>query len=91
MFKDDNLVGTPGEKFSYTTHGFTLLSAVLEKASEKKFKELLTDFFQRLGMRHTYTDDQNHRIIVNRTKCFACNLVYTTSCLDTIGEVKLGN
>ena len=42
LFKDDPLVGEPGKSFSYTTHGWTLVSAVIEaavlKAEERKEK-----------------------------------------------------
>ncbi|EYB94934.1 hypothetical protein Y032_0165g17 [Ancylostoma ceylanicum] len=67
MFKDDDLIAEPGKKFSYTTHGFTLASAVLEKASGKEFKKLVEDLTFQLGMRHT-TLDVNKRVIPNRTK-----------------------
>ena len=33
LFKDDPLIAEPGETFLYTTHGFTLLSAVMEGAA----------------------------------------------------------
>ncbi|KAL6738433.1 hypothetical protein Aduo_011980 [Ancylostoma duodenale] len=67
MFKDDDLIAKPGTKFSYTTHGFTLVSAVLEKASGKEFKKHVEDLTFQLGMRHT-TLDVNKRVIPNRAK-----------------------
>ena len=36
-FKDSPLVNQPGEKFSYTTHGYILLSAVIERAGGESF------------------------------------------------------
>ena len=33
VFQDDDLLFEPGAEFSYTTHGFTLLSAVIESVS----------------------------------------------------------
>jgi CubicO group peptidase (beta-lactamase class C family) len=38
-FKDSPLVNKPGEKFSYTTHGYILLSAVVERAGKQKFAD----------------------------------------------------
>lgn len=36
-FKESPLVNKPGEKFSYTTHGYILLSAVVERAGKEAF------------------------------------------------------
>lgn len=36
-FKDSPLVHKPGEKFAYTTHGYILLSAVVQRAGKKAF------------------------------------------------------
>ena len=36
-FKESPLVNEPGEKYSYTTHGYILLSAVVERAHKQKF------------------------------------------------------
>ena len=36
VFQDDDLLFEPGAEFSYTTYGFTLLSAVIESASGKE-------------------------------------------------------
>lgn len=38
-FKDSPLVNAPGERFSYTTHGFILLSAVVERAGTQRFAD----------------------------------------------------
>ncbi|MDQ3014003.1 MAG: beta-lactamase family protein, partial [Acidobacteriota bacterium] len=59
IFKDDPLVNEPGEKFSYTTYGYNLLSRAVEAASGEKF----TDYVQRhiidpLAMKQTYFDDR---------------------------------
>ena len=68
LFINDELLSEPGTKFFYTTHGFTLLSAVLEKASEKSsFSKLLLELFQVLDMSETYLD-QNDPLIKNRSK-----------------------
>jgi CubicO group peptidase (beta-lactamase class C family) len=38
-FKESPLVCKPGEKYSYTTHGYILLSAVVQRAGKKPFAE----------------------------------------------------
>jgi serine beta-lactamase-like protein LACTB len=38
-FKDSPLVNPPGEKFAYSTHGYILLSAVVERAGKKRFAD----------------------------------------------------
>ena len=37
VFQEDELLFEPGAEFSYTTHGFTLLSAVIESVSGKEW------------------------------------------------------
>lgn len=51
-------VCSPGTGFNYTTHGFTLLSAVLEGATNKKFTVLLEDLLKDLGLSNTYIEDR---------------------------------
>jgi CubicO group peptidase (beta-lactamase class C family) len=38
-FKESPLVNQPGEKFAYSTHGFILLSAVVERAGKQRFAD----------------------------------------------------
>lgn len=38
-FKESPLVNPPGEKFSYTTHGYILLSAVVQRAGKQRFAD----------------------------------------------------
>lgn len=38
-FKESPLVNQPGEKYSYSTHGYILLSAVVERAGKEKFAD----------------------------------------------------
>ena len=38
-FKESPLVNKPGEKFAYTTHGYILLSAVVQRAGKEPFAE----------------------------------------------------
>ena len=58
-FKNSPRVGKPGEKYKYTTHGFTLLSAVVEKAAGEPFLEYVTNaIFAPLRMARTGPDDR---------------------------------
>lgn len=38
-FKESALVNKPGEKYSYSTHGYILLSAVVQRAGKKRFQD----------------------------------------------------
>ena len=57
VFQDDPLVAAPGERFSYTTYGWTLLSAALEEAADQDFLELMREqVFEPLEMTRTLPD-----------------------------------
>lgn len=50
-FKESPLIGKPGAQFSYTTHGFILLSAVVERAGDQKFADQCSErIFAPAGM-----------------------------------------
>ncbi|CEF69266.1 Serine beta-lactamase-like protein LACTB, mitochondrial [Strongyloides ratti] len=72
LFKDDELLSKPGEKFNYTTHGFTLLSRVIEKVSDEEFPNLVQKLFNELGMNSSYIDN-NKTIIHNRVQFYRRN------------------
>lgn len=67
LFKNDPLVAKPNTKFHYTTHGYTLIAAVLEKCADKNFQTLLCDLFDDIGM-HTTSIDKKREIVANRCK-----------------------
>lgn len=67
IFKNDNLVAKPGTKYYYSTYGFTLTSAVLEKVSGQPFQTLLKKLFTSLGMNQT-SIDQKFKIVPNRAR-----------------------
>ncbi|KAK3598506.1 hypothetical protein CHS0354_001044 [Potamilus streckersoni] len=56
LFQDDPLVHKPESGFLYTTHGWTLVSAVLEGAAKMPFEKLIVSLFQDLGLENTYLD-----------------------------------
>ncbi len=65
QFKNDDLLFDPGQGFSYSTHGYTLLSAVMQAAGGKPFhqliKELVTDplALSQTQAEHLLTDRNN--------------------------------
>ena len=69
IFKNDPLLHEPGSKFHYTTHGFTLLSAVVESATGEKFETHMKSIFKDLGLNNTYLDE-NEPIIYNRSRYY---------------------
>ncbi|CAC5419656.1 LACTB [Mytilus coruscus] len=72
LFQDDPLVHKPGSKFLYTSHGWTLISAVMEKAANKPFDTLMKEYFKTLGLQHTYLEE-NDPIIYNRGSHYVKN------------------
>lgn len=56
-----------GTTFLYSTHAFTLLSAVMERAAERRFLDLMMTMFRDLGMLNT-VPDENDSIIYHRSR-----------------------
>ncbi len=57
IFADDPLLFEPGTQFSYSTYGYSLLSAVVEGASGRDFPTFLeTEVFRPLQMSHTVVE-----------------------------------
>jgi CubicO group peptidase (beta-lactamase class C family) len=57
IFQDDPLVAPPGTRFSYSTYGWTLISAAMESAAHEGFLRYMhEDVIQPLGMIHTHAD-----------------------------------
>lgn len=56
-----------GTTFLYSTHAFTLLSAVVERAAGRRFLDVMMDMFCELGMLNT-VPDENDPIIYNRSR-----------------------
>lgn len=67
IFKDDPLLSVPGTSYFYTTHGWTLLTAVIEGASNQDFLPYMKKLFKELGMENTCAEF-NDRIIYNRAR-----------------------
>ncbi|TMS39396.1 hypothetical protein L596_005927 [Steinernema carpocapsae] len=69
MFIHDPLLVKPGSKMVYSTHGFTLLSAVIEKIADQKLPVLFQKMFKELGMNSTCLD-KNECIIPYRARYY---------------------
>jgi serine beta-lactamase-like protein LACTB, mitochondrial len=71
IFQDDPLVAPPGTKFSYSSYGFNLLSAVVQGASGQDFLSYMHEHvFEPLGLRST-VEDQPAEIIEQRARFYA--------------------
>ncbi|MEQ9376386.1 MAG: serine hydrolase domain-containing protein [Imperialibacter sp.] len=78
IFKDDTLLFEPGTRYSYSSYGFNLLSAVVEGASGEDFLPFVQkNVFDALHMGRT-TPDVNHEIIQGRTSFYD---------LDSLGSI----
>ena len=86
MFKDDPLLSEPGTQLHYTTHGYTLLSAVIERvAGGREFKHLARELFRRLEMWDSHLDDAQEPVVARRTKYYKRN--DTSHRLENVREV----
>lgn len=57
IFANDNLLHEPGKRFFYTTHAWTLISAIIEGVSGKNFLDYMNEnIFQPLGMSSTFPE-----------------------------------
>lgn len=72
LFLNDELFHRPGTAWLYTTHGYTLFSAVLESLAGKnvKFDDLLQDLVvKQLGLRSTKLE-YPHELVPNRSRYY---------------------
>jgi serine beta-lactamase-like protein LACTB len=69
-FANDPLVAKPGTKFSYTTHGYTVVGCAIEGAAGAKYTDYLREnIFLPAGMTHTHADDR-YALIPYRTRFY---------------------
>jgi CubicO group peptidase (beta-lactamase class C family) len=60
VFNDDELLFVPSTNYSYSSYNYTLLSAMMEEASEKNFLPFMQEkVFQPLAMNQTKADRKN--------------------------------
>jgi serine beta-lactamase-like protein LACTB len=71
IFKDEPLQVLPGTEFVYSTYGYNLLSAVVERAADQEFLAYMSEHvFEPLGMNQTVADHV-FPIISNRSRYYA--------------------
>ncbi len=68
-FENDPLAFEPGTQYLYSSFGWVLLSAAMEKASETSFFELMQHTWDALGMENT-SFDYPDRILTNKSKFY---------------------
>lgn len=57
IFSRDTLLFTPGARFSYSSYGFNLLSAAIERAAGEPFVQFMARrVFEPMGLRHTVAE-----------------------------------
>lgn len=70
IFKDDTLLFEPGSKYSYSSYGFNMVSAVIESASGENFLEYMrSNVFGPLEMNNTIPEYMD-QIIDNRGRYY---------------------
>ncbi len=70
IFNRDSLLFKPGTAYSYSTYGYSLLSAVIEQASKTSFLAYMqTAVFNPLGMTHTGAD-YSDKIVPHRVQFY---------------------
>ncbi len=73
IFQEDTLLFEPGERWSYSSYAWNLISAVVEGASGQDFLTYMHEnVFQPLDMRHTVADHTDS-IIPHRTRFYDRN------------------
>jgi CubicO group peptidase (beta-lactamase class C family) len=68
MFKDDPLLSEPGTKYSYTTHGYSVLGCAVEGASGQKFADFVAENVFRPAAMERIRVDSVADIIPNRAQ-----------------------
>ncbi|XP_073435495.1 serine beta-lactamase-like protein LACTB, mitochondrial isoform X3 [Dendrobates tinctorius] len=85
LFKNDPLVFKPGSQFLYSTHAWTLLSAVVERASGRKFLDYMQQMFRDLAMVNTLPEE-HEPIIYNRAR----SMSWALPCTDDYNVLGTG-
>jgi len=67
VFKDRDLLATPGKAHNYTTYGYVVLGVIIEKVSGLSFEDyMIKHIWQPAGMTHTGIEYQ-HKTYSNKT------------------------
>ncbi|MFL6253439.1 MAG: serine hydrolase domain-containing protein [Pyrinomonadaceae bacterium] len=73
LFKDDPLLFEPGTKYSYTTHGYSVLGCVVEGASGQKFADFVSENIFKPAAMERIRVDSVADIIPNRAQGYRIN------------------
>jgi len=71
IFAKDPLVAEPGAKYSYSTYGYNLLGAVVERAAGMRFMDYLQQALLRPAGMTATRDDSTFAVIPNRARGYA--------------------
>ena len=73
IFEEDPLLFEPGERYSYSSYGWNLISAVMEGASSEPFLDFMQDrVFDPMGMRYTRAEHMDS-LIYRRSRYYVKN------------------
>lgn len=100
---ESNLEFNPGDKFNYSQLGYHLLAQILENIYQKKFSEICTSFFKKIGLKNTfhpenrlyknlskgYTEDQNKKLVFTNNSLD--NYPAAGSIISTISDLQKWN
>jgi len=73
LFKDRELLFEPGTQYSYTTYGYTVLGAVIEKVTGGTFEEYMQkNIWDKAGMTNTGVEKFGIKMD-NKSELYSCN------------------
>ncbi len=88
IFKDDPLLFKPGTKFSYSSYGWNLISAIIEGAADTGYLSYMAEnVFEPIGMNNTLPDDVT-RDIENKTDYYEVRLFKMRKAPDVDNSYK---
>lgn len=71
IFSADQLLFYPGTEFGYSTYGYNLISAVIERAADQDYLSYMSEkIFDPIGMKNT-VPDQVSPVIANRSRYYS--------------------
>ena len=89
-FKESPLVNEPGEKYSYSTRGYMLVSAIVERAGKQKFAEQVRDRIAKPLKLATLQPDYQWENIPHRAVGYRKRSGQVTASTNTDVSWKLG-
>ncbi len=92
IFQDDPLVFEPGTKYSYSTYGFNVLGAIVEKVSDLRFTDYVREnIFMRADMDQIGPDD-TYAIVPHRARGYRLQNGVLQNChlADTSNKIPGG-